>query len=845
MTRMAPEKGSALGPEIGGGITDFEVASQLYRSVFFHDGILPESEVRSLVCSATNSPEACFVTGDTLHGHAASTALWSDLHAQAKVTETLVAGTPAPGQLTPARLGLPLLYGNRFLGFVGIAGRTGGYDAEAIRRFASLGALLAAMLHARQSHDQRANALTAAEQEARHQRQILDQIHDSVITMDPLGYITGWNAGAEKLFGYSAAEIIGKNILLLYAEEDADSDPFFNAFLDNGSHEMTVRRRKKSGEIFWASVSLSVSYGDGGKPIGLIGYIVDISSRQEAESRLRLDARIFSCAGEAILVTDASEHIVSANPAFCSITGFSESEVLGTTPSSMRLGTENGNWDAIRATISREGKWTGELQPMRKDGSNYPAWASISSVHSPGGELTHYCFVFSDISDRKAAEAQIYRLAYYDTLTNLPNRSLLYSLLEQALTEAHRRHGHGAVLFLDLNRFKHINDSFGHAPADTLLAEVGHRLSLALRKEDVVSRLGGDEFVVALFDIMRREDAGVVARKILAALSEPFFVEGHEILLSASIGISVFPEDGRDAESLIRNADVAMYRAKQLGNSSFLYYSREMNLRSFERLKMEGGLRHALERNEFSLNFQPQLDLASRRIIGTEALLRWEMPGHGMVSPAQFIPVAEETGLIIPIGDWVIAAVCRQLREWLDAGLDPVKVAVNLSPRQFSQNLPRSVMRHLREHGVPPELVELEITESMLMHNADSVVAMMQEFASAGIMMSLDDFGTGYSSLSYLKRFPIDTLKIDQSFVRGIPDDTNDTAIAAAIIGMAKALGLRVIAEGVENEAQLAFLKSAGCDEIQGYWFSRPLAAEAYAQLLRKTNASAAESGTP
>ena len=286
-----------------------------------------------------------------------------------------------------------------------------------------------------------------------------------------------------------------------------------------------------------------------------------------------------------------------------------------------------------------------------------------------------------------------------------------------------------------------------------------------------------------------------------------------------------------------------MYRAKQLGNSSFLYYSREMNLRSFERLKMEGALRHALERNEFTLHFQPQLDLASRRIVGTEALLRWEMPGHGMVSPAQFIPVAEETGLIIPIGDWVIDAVCRQLREWLDAGIAPVKVAVNLSPRQFSQNLPRSVMRHLREHRIPPDLLELEITESMLMHNADSVVAMMQEFAGAGIMMSLDDFGTGYSSLSYLKRFPIDTLKIDQSFVRGIPDDTNDTAIAAAIIGMAKALGLRVIAEGVENEAQLAFLESAGCDEIQGYWFSRPIAADTYAQLLRITNEQAKESG--
>ena len=365
---------------------------------------------------------------------------------------------------------------------------------------------------------------------------------------------------------------------------------------------------------------------------------------------------------------------------------------------------------------------------------------------------------------------------------------------------------------------------------------MGRRLSTTLRKEDVVSRLGGDEFVLALFDINRREDAAIVAGKILSALAEPFFIEGHEILLSASIGISIFPDDGRDAETLIRNADVAMYRAKQLGDSGYLYYSREMNLRSLERLKMEGGLRHALERSEFMLHFQPQLDLASSCIIGTEALLRWAPPGRDMVSPAQFIPVAEETGLIVPIGEWVIDAACKQLRAWLDAGLNPVKVAVNLSPRQFSQNLPRTVMRYLREYGISPDLLEVEITESMLMHNTDSVVAMMKEFAEAGIVISLDDFGTGYSSLSYLKRFPIDTLKIDQSFVRGIPQDANDSAIATAIISMAKALKLRVIAEGVETESQLDFLRSAGCDEIQGYWFSKPVPADAFAQLLRETN---------
>ena len=836
MTGMAPEQGRTLYPGFDAGTTEFELAAQLYHAVFFHDGDLPDDTVQALCGSALESPESYF----TRDVPGIDKADWIALYEQASTTQTLAAPPPATGDSRPSRLGLPLIFGERMLGFVGVAGRRGGYDTTALRRFVDLGALLAAMLHARASHDQRSAALADSEREIRHQTQILNQIHDSVITMDLQGYITGWNRGAERLFGYRANEIIGQHILILYADEDEKVDGLFNAFLENGGHEMTVRRRKKSGETFWANVSLSVAHDETGAPCGLIGYVVDISGEQAAAEKLRLDARIFDCAGEAILVTDANATIVSVNQAFCEISGFTEQEVLGTTPSTMQLGTDEDGGSGHRTDIAKglvaHGKWSGELKPRRRDGEHYPAWATISAVHDPSGTLTHYCYVFSDITERKEAEAQIYRLAYFDPLTNLPNRAQLYSLLEQGIAEAHRRHEHGALLFLDLNRFKHINDSFGHSPADTLLAEVGRRLSSALRKEDVVSRLGGDEFIVALFDITQREDAAIVARKALAALAEPFFVEDHEILLSASIGISIFPDDGSDAETLIRNADVAMYRAKQLGNSGFLFYSREMNLRSLERLKMEGGLKYALERNEFFLHYQPQLDLATGRIVGTEALLRWQIPEQGLVSPAQFIPVAEETGLIIPIGEWVIEATCKQLRAWLDAGLNPVKVAVNLSPRQFSHNLPRTVLGLMKDYGIPAELLEVEITESMLMHNADSVVAMMQEFAAAGIVMSLDDFGTGYSSLSYLKRFPIDTLKIDQSFVRGIPSDSDDSAIASAIISMAKALRLRVIAEGVENAAQLEFLRDAGCDEIQGYWFSRPIPADPFAQLLRETN---------
>ena len=830
---MAPEPHSAVSPGSDVGPSDFELAGQLYHAILYREGSISSEAIAALFRSALSSSEARFVLREQRNSLQGT---WAELLDEAEARGSLVYRRSTVNNELPDHLGFLLVFREEMLGFIGVAGSKDGYDQVAVRRFANLASLLAGMLHARLTHDQRISALASSEAEVRRQTQMLDQIRDSVITMDLDGYIIGWNQGAEALFGYTRSEIIGKNILALYADA-ADDDALFNAFLENGSHEMTVRRRKKSGEIFWASVSLSVAQDEAGNPSGLIGYVVDISDRLAAKEKLHLHAKIFEHNSEAVLVTDAGERIISANQAFSAITGYAQNEMLGKPMEALSARPDETLLSGeIRDRLGASGRWTGELQLQRNNGEAFPAAVSISSVLDTHGKLGHYLVVFSDITQRKEAERQIYRLAYYDPLTALPNRTLFYSLLEQALAEAHRNRTHGALLFLDLNRFKNINDSFGHAPADIILQEVGRRLSMTLRQEDIISRVGGDEFVIALLDISRREHAGHVAQKLLASLAEPFFIEQHEVMLSASIGISTFPEDGRDTETLIKNADVAMYRAKKLGNSTHVFYSQEMNLRSLDQLKLESSLRRAIERSEFRLHYQPQLDLVSGRINGAEALLRWQHPQHSMISPAQFIPVAEETGLIIPIGEWVIDAACRQIREWIDRGLPPVRIAVNLSARQFSAALPKTVLGIIARHGIPSDSLELEITESMLMHSADSVVAMMREFGEAGILMALDDFGTGYSSLSYLKRFPIDNLKIDQSFVRGIPADQDDSAIARAIISMAKNLRLSVIAEGVETAEQLAFLREAGCDEIQGYYFSRPLPADEFAALLIKTN---------
>jgi diguanylate cyclase (GGDEF)-like protein len=437
-------------------------------------------------------------------------------------------------------------------------------------------------------------------------------------------------------------------------------------------------------------------------------------------------------------------------------------------------------------------------------------------------------------SQRKLAEDQLRFIATHDPLTELPNRSMFNERLRHALNQSTRYTRGLAVMFIDIDRFKVVNDSLGHSAGDRLLQDCAKRLTECLRESDIVARLGGDEFVVMIENFTGPRDAIAVAQKVLVALAKPFFVDGQEFLMSASIGISTFPDDGADVETLVKNADIAMYRAKDQGRNNYQFYSAQMNKHTFERLAMESSLRRAVERNEFLLHYQPKLDLRTGAIAGVEALVRWKHPDWGMVAPAQFIPLAEETGLIVQIGEWVLKTACEQSRQWRDQGIPGVRVAVNLSARQFAQkSLLQDVARIIAESGLTPECLELEITESMVMQNPEHARETLQKLKAMGISLSMDDFGTGYSSLAYLKKFPIDCVKIDRSFIKDIPVDADDMAITKGVIALGHSLRLKVVAEGVETKEQQEFLQANDCDEMQGFLFSKPLPTEEITTLLK------------
>ncbi|WP_366020193.1 EAL domain-containing protein [Nitrosomonas sp.] len=559
-----------------------------------------------------------------------------------------------------------------------------------------------------------------------------------------------------------------------------------------------------------------------------------------AAETLKQAAAVFESSREGVVITDLEPRILAINRAYIEITGYSEAQVLGKNPKIIKSGHHGKSfYQAMWASLKSVGHWSGEIWNRRRNGEIYPQWLTISTVCNDRNEPCNYVGVFADITQMKQSEARLAHLAHYDPLTGLPNRLLVQSRLHHAIERAQRHNLRIATLYVDLDRFKNINDSLGHPIGDELLIMLAARLKKRLREEDSLARLGGDEFLLVLEDIKEPSESATVAQTLIDLLATPFELpSGHEIFINASIGISLFPDDASNVTELIQHADMAMYLAKKEGRSTYRYHTEALSIAANERLVMETRLRHALTAGEFVLHYQPLIDAQSGRVVGVEALVRWQPPGEAIVPPGRFIPIAEETGLIVPLGEWVLRTACAQGRAWIDAGFAPLVMAVNLSVRQFqSENLADVIQQVLEETKLPAACLELELTESMFLEHAERSIDTLKTLKAPGIQLAIDDFGTGYSSLTYLKRFPIDKLKIDQSFVRGLAHDPNDREIAATIIAMARGLKLSVLAEGVESEQQLAFLRQHGCDYYQGFLFHRPAPAKELEAWLREHSA--------
>jgi diguanylate cyclase (GGDEF)-like protein/PAS domain S-box-containing protein len=646
---------------------------------------------------------------------------------------------------------------------------------------------------------------------------ILRSITDGVVVVDQRGLVLYANASAEQIF--ERGSLVGRG-LAIPVEDDASY------------HEINVIRPSGIG---WAELRSS--------PInwnGLSAYVIavrDITERKQSEHGMRLAAAVFDSTREGLMVTDAKTRIVRINPAFNEITGYSEAETLGQSPALLHSGRHDKDfyaamWDSIHST----GYWRGELWNRRKSGEIYPQLASISAVKDANGHLSNYVAVFSDISALKKTQAELDFLAHHDSLTKLPNRLSLLNDLSYGMQRALRDGRFMALLMIDLDRFKDVNDSLGHLAGDEVLQGVAARLVEQRREVDLVCRLGGDEFALLLDNFTDAKDAGTIANALIKALSEPYTLSSKvQVRIGASVGISVFPDHCDTPELMLQQADSALYKAKAEGRGRFVYFSDDLTIAARERIDLEVKLRHALTYGELRVYFQPQVDIASGCVVGAEALVRWQSPLEGLIPPARFIHTAEVCGLIDEIDDWVLRETCLQGQRWLAAGLPPLTLAVNLSPYQFLKGgIDETVAKVLRDTGYPAEHLELELTESALMQREAQVILILHKIRGLGVRLAIDDFGTGYSSLAYLKLFPLNVLKIDKRFIDDIPLHRDDMEIVNAIIDMAHALRLKVLAEGVENEDQLTYLKSRGCDMFQGYLFGRPMPADELEELLRR-----------
>jgi len=674
-------------------------------------------------------------------------------------------------------------------------------------------------------------------------RAVLDGVHNAVITITESGTIESFNRSAERLFGYNAADVVGNNVSMLMPEPYRTAhDGYLDGYRRSGIRKVVggkrdVMGRHRDGAVFHIELGVSETVLDGKKMF--VGSISDISFRKAAEAELRIAATAFeSQAG--MMVTDPDGVILRVNRAFTETTGYAAADIVGKTPGLLKSGRHDAAfyaamWESLRKT----GSWQGEVWDRRKNGEIYPKWLAISAVKGEDGAITHYIGAHQDITERKIAEERIKELAFFDQLTGLPNRTLLLDRMRQSMAASARNGNHGALLFIDLDNFKTLNDTLGHDMGDMLLSQVAQRLVGTVREGDTVARLGGDEFVVVLGNLSANIDEAAtqteaVGGKILAALNGSYLLQDTEYRSSASVGATLFCGHQASGDDLMKQADLAMYKSKARGRNVFHFFDPDMETVVIERVSLERDLRAALQQGQFALHYQAQV-VGDGRVTGAEALLRWQHPQRGAVSPAVFIPLAEETGLILALGQWVLETACTQLAHWATRPeMAHLTVAVNVSARQFHEaGFVEKVLAIISRSGANPNRLKLELTESLLVEKVEDIIEKMFALKAKGVGFALDDFGTGYSSLSYLKRLPLDQLKIDQSFVRDVLVDPNDAAIARTIVALAQSLGLGVIAEGVETAAQKGFLATAGCHAYQGYLFSRPLPVEGFEEFAR------------
>jgi diguanylate cyclase (GGDEF)-like protein/PAS domain S-box-containing protein len=686
-------------------------------------------------------------------------------------------------------------------------------------------------------------AKQAAESELQLRNRALEAASNGiVITLAdgdmPMVYV---NPACERITGYPADELLGKNCRFLQADDQDQSDleQIRVGVQNRQACHAVLRNYRRDGEMFWNRLSIAPVTDATGRTTHFVGVQEDISDAMRQQQRLRQSATVFENALEGMTVTDLEGTILEVNRGFTRITGYTREEALGQNPRLLQSGRhDRAFYQAMWTTLIESGRWHGEIWNRRRSGEIYPQLLTISVVTDEHDQASGYIGVFADISQIKESEQKLDFLAHHDPLTRLPNRLLFNARLQHAIQHARRGGYPLAVLFIDIDHFKVINDAHGHVFGDEVLREVGGRLAANVRAEDTVARIGGDEFIVLLERLTSAEHAGVVVEKIRRAFVEPVSVAGCEQYLTLSLGVSIYPRDAEEPEKLIRNADTAMYKAKDEGRDSCRFYTSRYTELAQERSEIDNALHGALDRDELFLHYQPQLDMQRGTVTGVEVLVRWQHRERGMIPPGVFIPIAEESGQIRRIGRWVLATACQQAKDWLDRQIEFGRLAVNIAgPQLRAGDLHRVVEDLLGTTGLPPDRLELEVTESFVMGRSERRFSDLERLKHLGVHLAIDDFGTGYSSLSYLKRLPIDRLKIDQSFVRDLPADQEDAAIADAIVALGHSLGLEVIAEGVETDAQRRFLLDHGCSLGQGYLFGKPMSAHDLADWMQAQTA--------